>query len=209
MDREESPDLSLKFLLHSPLVGKLMGTGGSTIQQIREANNCDLFVSPWGSFHPAAVSSQGRTVQCFAKTLGSLSNSIVAVLNTIFAKNSQLAHIQFVLPKEVATTMGQARLSEIQESSGVTLYIRPPNPVFTEEHILECRGSLGAFAELLPRLCASLRFPLPYLYGTEYDAPSTVHTDPAAAPRLKRKFYVERANSREEKRSRHHTWGPN
>jgi hypothetical protein len=34
------------------------------MQQIRAANSCDLCVSPWGSFHPAAVTTQGRTVQC-------------------------------------------------------------------------------------------------------------------------------------------------
>ena len=160
----ESQDPSLKFLLHSPLVGKLMGPGGSTIQQIRDANNCDVSVSPWGSFHPAAVSSQGRTVECVAKTLGSLSSSIMAVLITIFAENRQLAHLHFILPKEVIHSIGPARLSEIQESSGVTLYLRPPNPIFADEQILEGQGSLEAFAKLLPLLCASLRFPLPYQY---------------------------------------------
>jgi hypothetical protein len=207
---EESPDISLKFLLHSPLVGKLMGTGGSTIRQIRDANNCDLVVSPWGSFHPASVASQGRTVQCIAKTPGSLSNSLADVLDTIFAENRHSAHLQFVLPKEVITTaLGPSRLLEIQQSSGVTLYIRPPTPTFTEEQILEGRGSLEAFDKLLPLLCASLCFPLRYRYGTEYESLRTAHRDPAAASRLKRKRYVERANLQAEKRSKHHTWGPN
>ena len=105
--------------------------------------------------------------------------------------------------------LGPVRIADLQESSGVTLLVRPPNPVFADEQILEGRGSLEAFAKLLPLFCASLRFPLPYQYGTEYEAPNTVPTDIAATSRLKRKSYVERAISREEKRSRHHTWGPN
>ena len=100
---EESLNISLKFLLHSPLVGKLMGMGGSAIQQIRAANSCDLCVSPWGSFHPAAVTSQGRTVQCFAKTPGSLSSSLIAVLDTVFADSRRSAHLQFVLTQVIAT----------------------------------------------------------------------------------------------------------
>ena len=134
----------------------------------------------------------------------------MAVLITIFAENRQLAHLQFILPKEVIHTIGPARLSEIQESSGVTLYLRPPNPIFAYEQILEGRGSLEAFSKLLPLLCASLRFPLPYQYGTEYDTPNTVHMDPTAVhvSRLKRTRHVERANFREEKRSKPTTWGP-
>ena len=132
-----------------------MGIGGSAIQQIRAANSCDLCVSPWGSFHPAAITCQGRTVQCFAKTPGSLSSSLTAVLDTIFADSRRSAHLQFVLTQVIAT-LAPARLSEIQQSSGVTLYIRPPDSLFPDEQFLECRGSLEAFAKLFPLLCASL-----------------------------------------------------
>ena len=205
---EKSPVFSLKFLLLSPLVGKLMGTGGATIRQISAANNCDLSVSQWGSFHPAALSSQGRTVQCVAKTPGSLSNSLVAVLEIIFAENSKSAHLQFVLPQDVTATLGPVRISDLQESSGVTLLLRPPIPTFAAEQILEGRGSLEAFAKLLPLLCASLRFPLPYQYGTEYETPRTMHYEPAGVhvSRLKRTRHIERANLRAEKRPKHTTW---
>ena len=208
-DRDrESPDISFKFLLSSPMVGKLMGTGGSTIRQIRDANNCELCVSPWGSFHPRAVASHGRTVQCFAKTQGALIHSLMAVLETIFAEDRKSAHLQLVLPTELTSSISPARLSEIQESSGVTLFSRPPNPLFTEEQFLECRGSLEAFTNLLPLLCALFCFPLPYQYGTEYEPLSTVPIDSTSSQRWKRKRYVERASHRVEKRSKQHTWGP-
>jgi hypothetical protein len=101
LDRDkEAPNISLKFLHLSPSMEKLMGTGGSTIQKISAADNCEPFVSPWGSFHPAAVSSQGSTVECFAKTRESLSNSLVAVLETMFAENRKSAYLQFVLLKK-------------------------------------------------------------------------------------------------------------
>ena len=142
--------------------------------------------------------------------MGSLCNSLVAVLETIFADNCKAAHLRFVLPKEVTATLGPVRISELQGSSGVSLRIRPPTPSFADEHILEGRGSLKAFTKLLPLLCASLHFPLPYQYGTDYEPPSTVHIDssPVHASRLKRTRQVERANFREEKRSKQTTWGP-
>jgi hypothetical protein len=208
---EQSVDITLKFLLPSPLVGKLMGNRGSNIRQICEANDCELFVSPWGSFHPAAVSNQARTAQCSAKTLGSLSNSLMAVLESIYEGNSSSARLHFVLPKDVTTTLGPARLSALQASSGVTLYIRPPNPIFPEEQILECRGPFEAYANLLPVLCSVLPFPLHYQFGTEYKLPSTFAEpmDPAATSRWKRHLDVETASHRAGKRSKNHKWGPN
>jgi hypothetical protein len=64
----------------STLVGKLMGTGCSTIRQKCDASNCDLLCLPG---HPGTS---------FAKT--PVSNSLVAVLNAIFVENSQSAHLQ-------------------------------------------------------------------------------------------------------------------
>ena len=89
---------SLKFLLPSAMVGTLMGKGGETIRAIRAENECDIQVSPWGSFHPAAAHSQGRTVQCFAESRGALCSSIIAILELIFADDRGAAKFKLILP---------------------------------------------------------------------------------------------------------------
>ena len=56
---------SLRILVPSSKMGRLIGTGGSTIRQLKQDCQCDLETFPWGSFHPCAPSHyHGRTVQC-------------------------------------------------------------------------------------------------------------------------------------------------
>ncbi len=123
----------------------------------------------------------------FLKTLGSLSNCLAAVFKTVFADNRKSAHLQFVLPNEVTTTLGPACLSEIQQSFAVSLYFQPPSSQKNKS------WSAGDHLRPLPNYFHS-SVP-PYQYGMEYEPYSTVHTDPAST-RLKRKRYVERTCER-------------
>ncbi len=129
------------------------------------------------------------------------------VLETIHEENLSSARLHLVLQKDTTSSLGPARLSAIQASSGVTLYIRPPSPIFVEEQMLECRDPIEAFARLFPLLFASFHFPLPYQYGTEYNHTSTDSNNAAATSRWKRQLNIEQAHHQEEKRSKKHSWG--
>jgi hypothetical protein len=199
---------SLKFLLPSAMVGMLMGTGGETIRAIRTEHECDIQVSPWGSFHPAAAHSQGRTVQCFAETRGALCCSIIAILELI-ADDRGAAKFKLILPSESTKVLDGARLAELQVSSGATVYLLPAEPAFTDEQFLECKGSTAALAKLLPQLCSLMHLPLPYRYGTHYGAPVVSSRPRSDEPSLrgKRTRVIERSGQRAAKRGKPHAWG--
>lgn len=163
---------SLKMLVPSSKIGRLMGMGGSIIRKLKQDFECELETSPWGSFHPCAPSHyQGRTVQCSAKTCCRLSQCCAAVLQAIFAEDQGTHLLRIALPASSAGAL-DARISSIAGATGATLHWRSGAPEFEDERLLECTGTLEALTKLLPQLLVTLDFPLPYRWGTHYGAPT-------------------------------------
>jgi hypothetical protein len=203
---------SLKFLLPSPMVGALMGRGGTTVRNICVAYDCNIEVSPWGSFHPAATLAQCRTVQCFANNTKSLCQSMSQVIDTVFANDHEATYLKLILPTASISELASARLSEIQTLTGASLLLRAPDPVFRDEQFLECKGTPQAFVQALTHICSSLHFPLPYNFGTEYGPPASTAGNIAREPETSasRKRALQTIPlPRETKRSKPHSWRPN
>ena len=182
-----------------------MGKDGETIRRLRRICDCDIQVSPWGSFHPAATNSQGRIVQCSAATRGSLCNTLTKILETLFTHDGGLAHLKFIFPMGLA--LGGVHLAELQATLGVTLHLLPAAPTLTDEQFLECKGTTAALSHLLPNLFASLPFPLHYRYGTLSLPP--VDTVSASSQPWKHNREDEHDVPMATKRCKHPTWRAN
>ena len=100
-----------------------------------------------------------------------------------------------------------ARLLELQATSGATLNLRSAETMLTDEDILECRGSLAAVGKLLPELCSSINFPLPYTHGTNYGSPPP--RNDTSSRRWKRTRDIERGAQQAVKRVKQQAWGAN
>jgi hypothetical protein len=118
----DSHSSSLKMIVPSSKIGRLMGVGGSIISKLKHNYQCELETLPWGSFHPCAPCHyQGRTVQCSAKARGLLSQCLVAVLQELFAEDRGTLLLRIALLASSARAL-EARISSLAGSSGATLH---------------------------------------------------------------------------------------
>jgi hypothetical protein len=107
---EYTNQTELRLVVSSSLIGSLMGTGGSTIRQLRQAHQSSILVSGHRRFCPDAMAGQGRVIHCSARAQVSLSSTVVAVAHTLFLSSNGAPTVTYCDSFYIVILVAAARL---------------------------------------------------------------------------------------------------
>ena len=222
---EYTNQTELRIVVSSSLIGRLMGTGGSTIRQLRQSHQSSIFVSGHRLFHPDAVAEQGRVIHCSARDHASLCSTVVAIAHALYSSldGAPAATFSFyvVIPVAAARPLivtGGQLLARLGSSHQTELFLRAPHKISPSERLLAVSGPLKVLPALISSLLSAFSQPFQYTSLLESNAgprsgESEQHMNCAldlplnvVAQRYKRKAAQQRADNHTAKRAKVSSW---
>ena len=211
----------LRLVVPSPLIGGLMGTGGSTIRRLQQDYQSSIKVSEPRLFHPDAAAEHGRVIHCSALDHDALCRTAVAIIQALFCSfegPSSLFNLYFVIPAVSARLLamdGGQVLAQLTSAHKIDFRLRDPHRLAPSERLLAATGPMSVLPAMLSSLLAVFPHPFQYLSmqhldpasgsGEEHQPQQSVLDLPlnVAVLRYKRKTNQKRADNRAEKRAKH------